>query len=80
MAQSAMFSDRPEEIEAVLTALRELYKLARSRTIVFPAAGIGTGMARMSTLSPEAYSQLRRILSEHFGFDNGRASSNSEGM
>ncbi|UST77239.1 hypothetical protein [Pseudomonas siliginis] len=69
MLPSAFFSDRPDEVVAVLQALRELYVLARTRMIVFPAAGLGTGLARMATSSPEAYQQMRIILSAHFGFD-----------
>lgn len=69
MAPTAFFSDRPDEVLAVLQALRELYVLARTRTVVFPAAGLGTGLARMASSSPEAYQQMRSILSLHFGFD-----------
>jgi hypothetical protein len=69
MLPSAFFSDRPDEVQAVLQALRELYVLARTRTIVFPAAGLGTGLARMAISSPKAYQQMRSILSAHFGFD-----------
>lgn len=69
MAPSAFFSDQPDEVEAVLQALRELYVLARTKAVVFPAAGIGTGLARMATSSPEAYRQMCAILSAHFGFN-----------
>ncbi|MFG0337734.1 hypothetical protein ACF8FF_07350 [Pseudomonas sp. zjy_13] len=69
MAPSAFFSDQPDELQAVVQALRELYVLARTRTIVFPAAGLGTGLARMATSSPQAYQQMRSILAVHFGFD-----------
>lgn len=69
MVASAFFSDRPDEVQAVLQALRELYVLARTRTVVFPAAGLGTGLARMASSSPKAYQQMRSILSAHFGFD-----------
>lgn len=69
MSPSAFFSDRPDEVQAVLHALRELYVLSRTKTLVFPAAGLGTGLARMATKSPKAYEQMCRVLSAHFGFD-----------
>ncbi|MBF6615514.1 MAG: hypothetical protein ITG07_02190 [Candidimonas sp.] len=69
MAQSAFFSDQPDEISAVLQALRELYVLSKSKTVVFPVAGLGTGLAQMATRSPKLYGQMTNILTTHFGFD-----------
>lgn len=66
---SAFFSDQPDELQALLKALRELYSLSRTKTIVFPVAGIGTGLAGMAAYSPEAYRQMTSILSTHFGID-----------
>ena len=61
MERSAFFSDRDDEINAIAIAL--------TNTVVFPAAGLGTGLARMAECSPEAYSFMCSILKEHFGFD-----------
>ncbi|MCF6783741.1 hypothetical protein [Stutzerimonas stutzeri] len=69
MAQSAFFSDQPDEVNAVLQALRELYVLSKSKAVVFPTAGLGTGLAQMATRSPKLYGQMTNILSTHFGFD-----------
>lgn len=70
----AYFSDQPDEIEAVKARLRELYKLARTKRIVFPAAGIGTGRAKMAEKSPKAWAEMTRILSDFFEFENGQKS------
>ncbi|HHQ2717251.1 TPA: hypothetical protein ACSPMB_003141 [Pseudomonas aeruginosa] len=69
MERSAFFSDRDDEINAIAIALRQLYRIALTNTVVFPAAGLGTGLARMAECSPEAYSFMCSILKEHFGFD-----------
>jgi hypothetical protein len=68
----AYFTDQPDEIEAVKARLRELYKLAKTKRIVFPAAGIGTGRAKMATKSPKAWAEMTRILSDFFEFENGQ--------
>lgn len=68
----AYFTDQADEIEAVKTRLRELYKLARTKRIVFPAAGIGTGRAKMAAKSPKAWAEMTRILSDFFEFENGQ--------
>jgi hypothetical protein len=70
-AADAYFSDHPDEIEAVVRALRELYKLGKSKTLVFPSAGIGTGLAKMKEKSPKAWGKMCAILEVHFGISNG---------
>lgn len=67
----AYFSDKADEIEAVKNALRQLYKIAQEKTIVFPEDGIGTGLARMEEKSPVAYKLMCDILEEHFRIVNG---------
>ncbi len=69
MSERAFFSDRDDEREALLSALRELFVLAKTREIVFPEAGLGTGLAQMARRSPMIYRQMCEILQEHFGFD-----------
>lgn len=70
MNEKAFFSDKEDERLAVMRTLRELYKLAQTKTIVFPQYGIGTGLARMSEKSPELWWSMNLILKEHFGFEN----------
>jgi hypothetical protein len=79
VAAAAYFSDQDDEIEAMVGALRELYRLGRTKTLVFPAGGIGTGRAKMSSKSPRAWAMLNDILLTHFGVDNAHAVRVSEG-
>lgn len=69
----AFFSDKEDEIEAVKESLRSLYKIAQSKTLVFPEDGIGTGRAKMKEKSPVAYKMMCDILWEHFGILNGES-------
>lgn len=66
----AYFSDKEDEKEFVLQDLRNLYKLAQHKTIVFPEAGIGTGLAEMEKRSPVIWNMMCEVLLKHFGFDN----------
>jgi len=67
-AASAFFSDAPDEIAAIATALRGLVQLQRQgKVIVFPSAGLGTGRARMATLSPKLFEGMNTVLTKHFG-------------
>ncbi|MNC26168.1 hypothetical protein D3C75_742900 [compost metagenome] len=72
MEAGSFFTDRDCEREHVLKALRELYSLAKRRTIVFPSNGIGTGMAKMREMSPKLFAEMNDILLKHFGVRNGR--------
>lgn len=76
MRASSFFSDQPDERQAVLVALRNLFVLARSKTVVFPSAGLGTGLAQMAIKSPNVYREMCEVLSEYFGFDQPRMGSN----
>lgn len=69
MQPSSFFSDRDDEQRAVLLALRNLFVLARTKDVVFPVSGIGTGLAQMPTKSPRIYREMCEVLSEYFGFD-----------
>lgn len=66
----AYFSDKQDEKEFVLQDLRNLYKLAQHKVIVFPEAGIGTGLAEIEKRSPVIWNMLCDVLLNHFGFDN----------
>jgi len=67
----AFFSDKPDEFEWVLSDLRGLYKWSKTHTIVFPVAGIGTGLADMENRSPALWSKMCQIFKDHFGYVNG---------
>lgn len=69
MQLNAFFSDCDDERHAVLVALRSLYALARKQAVVFPVAGLGTGLAQMPTKSPKIYREMCEVLAEYFGFD-----------
>lgn len=69
MDDDAFFSDREDERLALVAALRKLYRLGESHTLVFPKAGLGTGMAQMERRSPALFALMGTILIEHFGFD-----------
>lgn len=68
----AYFSDQDDELKAVRDALANLYRLAKTKRLVFPLDGIGTGRAKMSEKSPKAWAYLNKILEEHFGVENGK--------
>ena len=65
---SSPFSDQENEREAVIEALRKLYKTGRDRTLRMPRAGIGTGPYGLATHSPSIHGELCRILADHFGY------------
>lgn len=67
---TAFFSDQQDELEQVLVDLRALYKIGRLFTIVFPSAGIGTGLSAMQVKSPLIWCKMNEVLMEHFGFIN----------
>lgn len=71
MRDGAFFSDQPEEIDAVVQSLRELWVKSKGKTVVFPVKGLGTGMARMKQKSPIAYAEMCAILATHFNYSNG---------
>jgi len=67
---ASYFSDRQDEMRCVINDLRRLWCIGQSRVIVFPVAGIGTGLAEMRERSPLVWEKMCEILEEHFGFDN----------
>lgn len=67
----AFFSGKEDEFDAVINDLRKLWILAQKHTIVFPSAGIGTGLANMKERSFPIWSTMNKILKEHFGYTNG---------
>ena len=67
----AFFSDKEDEFECVVNDLRKLWVLSKSHVIVFPAAGIGTGLAEMEKRSFDLWSKMNWILKDYFGYVNG---------
>ena len=72
MEAGSFFTDRDCERQHILKSLRELYSLAKRRTIVFPTKGIGTGMAKMPEMSPMLFAEMNDILLKHFSIRNGK--------
>lgn len=72
MQTGAFFKDSPCERQHVLNALRDLWSIARHRDIIFPSAGIGTGLAQMPQRSPLIFAEMCEILYKHFGYRNGQ--------
>lgn len=62
---NAFFNDQPDEVEAMVKALRELYKAAAGKTLVFPTEGFGVA-GKLEEKSPEAWAKLQSILKDHF--------------
>jgi len=67
MNEEAFFSDKDEEWNSIYERLRSLYLLALSgKTIVFPSAGLGTGLAKFKEKSPINFKKMNDLISEHF--------------
>lgn len=71
MEDWAFFSDKSDEFDCVIKDLRGLYTLSKTHTIVFPEAGIGTGLAKMELKSFALWSKMNSILKDYFGYVNG---------
>lgn len=67
MNSESFFSDKDEELEAVKSSLRDLYKLLLSgKHIVFPIDGLGTGLADMQNKSPKVFNAMNDIIKQYF--------------
>lgn len=71
MHVGSFFSDKPEEAYAVRDAIFELYhkqhrQNGRPRIVVFPADGLGTGMAQLQTRSPRVWEYMQYLLNCYF--------------
>ncbi len=62
------FTDQEAERDALLKALRRLYKLAAGRKLRLPSSGIGTGPYGLAAHSPRIHHDLCQILVNHFGY------------
>lgn len=61
------FADRPDEVEAVVASLRELYRLGKGKVIVLPSTGLASAEDALAVNSPELYEKMTGILKNHFG-------------
>lgn len=67
MAEGSFFSDKPDEARAITEVLGELLKLMQDgKTLVFPAAGLGTGLAQLEQRSPLIWKYLNYSLTHLF--------------
>jgi hypothetical protein len=62
------FSDQEAEREALLQALRKLYRLASGRKLRLPLAGLGAGPYGLAAHSPRIHRDVCQILADHFGY------------
>lgn len=68
MNDNAFFSDKLDEIALVFRALSRLKNLEiAGKTIVFPASGLGTGLARMEEKSPILFKLMNEAIHREFG-------------
>jgi uncharacterized protein YeaO (DUF488 family) len=70
-SKDSYFSDKLDEENEVMKKLRELYKLNKDSTIVFPinndfSISLGGGLAKMQELSPNIYKKMIQVINEHF--------------
>lgn len=73
MDPSAFYTDNEysENIRKINEDLIHLGKMAHGKTIIFPVAGIGTGMAKLQITAPRTFEYLTNALSKIFDIDNG---------
>lgn len=62
------FTDQDAERDALLQALRKLYKLASGRKLRMPKSGIGAGPYGLAVHSPRIHHDLCQIFANHFGY------------
>lgn len=67
-ASHVPFSDQEAERDALVQALRKLYKLASGRRLRLPRSGIGAGPHGLAVHSPPIHHDLCQILANHFGY------------
>ena len=72
MRPNAFFGDRRDEASslfALLNILAELKNTNGNGRIVFPSAGLGTGLAKMEEKSPKLYKAMNEFIKENFGVE-----------
>lgn len=69
---NAYFSDLPEDAIIIMQDLLEIvseYTLRNYETIVFPAAGLGSGLSKMPTKSPKLFKWMNETISIIFNIE-----------
>ena len=66
MGEVSFFADRDDEFKAVFTAIDKLMIIGWERKVVFPEAGIGTGLAKMEEYSPILFKRMNVLLNTYF--------------
>jgi len=67
MNEDSFFSDKNDEKEIVINKLKELYSIGLSKKeIVFPLDGLGTGLSKMETMSPNIFNLMNEYISKYF--------------
>jgi hypothetical protein len=72
MNEGSFYTDNEyeENIRKINEDLNHLEKLLHAQTIVFPANGIGTGMAKLNITAPETFNYLTKSLKQRFNIFN----------
>lgn len=77
MNTNAFFADRQDEAQVLIDDIHGLlnqFKIGKYETIVLPADGLGTGLAKMSETSPRLFKWLNEtlsmVLNVEYKFDN----------
>lgn len=72
MAEDSFFTDTELEANKALIDkdIASVKAKAKGRTIVFPSAGIGTGLADLANKAPKTFAYLNQRIKEEFGIDN----------
>jgi len=66
MESNAFFSDDVSEMIEVLETIRHLAIYAETYEIVFPKAGLGTGLSKMEEKSPILFKLMNELLNKYF--------------
>jgi hypothetical protein len=76
MSDNAFYTDDEYVSNATKIAqdLEHLARIAYGKTIVFPEAGIGTGMAMLDQTAPKTFAYLSMALDQMFNIKNGDSS------
>lgn len=67
MSSNAFFNDREDEEKSLMMHLNVLKSISEHKDIVFPSAGLGTGLARMDEKSPDLFKKMNDFIYNNFG-------------
>lgn len=82
MSPPAFFGNDDTYLPDVIKDIRLIYDTyhapwSRYTAVVFPAQGLGTGLARLPETSPTMWSSLCQLLHHFFGYNNGQNQTSS---